>query len=439
MGTIAQAIETILGPSQVTPWEGLSETWQGTLRNAIAADILPECIAYPTTSEQLAEVVACAAQNQWRLLPCGHGSKLSWGAIVAGADLVISTQALNQVVEHAEGDLTVTVQSGAAFAELQTLLLKTRQFLAIDPAYPTRATLGGIVASRDTGALRQRYGGIRDMLIGVTFVRHDGQVAKAGGRVVKNVAGYDLMKLMSGSFGTLGTLTQLTLRTYPLQEASRTVLLTGTSDAIRAMTGAILLSSLPPVKMDLISAGLLSECDENSIGLALQFQSIEAGVLEQVRLLQTIAHPYELQQRSLTAAADEQFWQHTAQTLYSEQLDQSDASVAIAKIGILPAQTVDLLTLLQATLATGTWQARIHASSGIGTLRMNCQENSWEQLQKVRSRCQAAGGYLNLLAAPAAWKQAFDPWGLDSAAKMMMSRLQDKFDPQRRLSPGRMG
>jgi hypothetical protein len=143
MGSIAQTVESILGASQVTPGESLAEPLLSAVKGAIAPESLPACVAFPTTPSEMAAVIACAHQHRWRVLPCGHGSKLSWGNRVTGADLVVSTQHLNQVIEHAEGDLTVTAQAGVAFADLQAQLLATRQFLAIDPAYPEQATLGG--------------------------------------------------------------------------------------------------------------------------------------------------------------------------------------------------------------------------------------------------------------------------------------------------------
>ncbi|RZM77886.1 FAD-binding oxidoreductase [Leptolyngbya iicbica] len=435
MGSIAQTVESILGASQVTPCESLVEPLLSAVKGAIAADELPACVAFPKTPAEMAAIVACAHHNQWRILPCGHGSKLAWGNLVTGADIVVSTQHLNQVIEHAEGDLTVTAQAGVSFADLQAQLLATRQFLAIDPAYPDRATLGGIVATRDTGALRQRYGGIRDMLIGVSFVRHDGQIAKAGGRVVKNVAGYDLMKLMTGSFGTLGIMTQLTLRTYPLQEAAQTVLLTGEPTAIQQATASILASSLTPVAMDLVTTDLFEGAEQGTVGLALQFQSIAAGVSEQVERLQAIAQTHQLHSQVLTDAADAEFWRRLGDTLFAPQADD----VAITKLGILPAQAVPLLNFLAKTLAADSWQARIHASSGIGTLRLKAGENSVETLIAVRSHCQAFGGYLNLLEAPTAWKEQFEAWGIAPASQLMMARLQANFDPQTQFSPGRMG
>ena len=434
MGSITQTVALILGESQVTTWDTLAGSLKQSVHEAIAADNPPTCIAFPETPEQLAEVVACAHQNHWRLLPCGRGSKLNWGSLLSGVDLVVSTQKLTQVVEHAVGDLTVTAEAGVPFAELQSTLLQTRQFLAINPAYAKQATLGGIVATRDTGALRQRYGGIRDMLIGVSFVRYDGQPVKAGGRVVKNVAGYDLMKLMTGSFGTLGILTQLTFRTYPLQETSRTVLLTGSHESIEAVVAEVRLSSLTPVAMDLVSSKLLPNGNTSECGLALQFQSISAGVTEQIERLQAIAAPHSLTCQILSEDADIQFWQDLSTQLFP---DTETPTAVIAKLGISPANGIALLTALQSTLAPATWQARIHAHSGIGTLRLTATENTPKQLQTVRSQCLANGGYLTLLEAPPHWKTDLDPWALAPPVKQLMTKLRDQFDPQRNLSPGR--
>ncbi|MEO0984518.1 MAG: FAD-binding oxidoreductase [Cyanobacteria bacterium J06639_14] len=435
MGSVTQTIASILAASQVIPWDSLPEPLKSSVKGAIAADSPPDCIAFPETTEQLAAVVTCAHQNHWRLLPCGQGSKLSWGSLVSGVDLVVSTQRLTQVIEHAVGDLTVTVEAGVRFADLQAMLQQTRQFLAMDPAYVDQATLGGIVATRDTGALRQRYGGIRDMLIGVSFVRYDGQLVKAGGRVVKNVAGYDLMKLMTGSFGTLGMLTQLTLRTYPLQETSQTVLLTGRFAAVAAVAAAVRLSPLTPVAMDLVSADLLPEEQSADCGLVLQFQSISAGVTEQVQRLQAIAEPHTLTCQILSDNADTEFWQALNTRLFPAT---ATPDAVIAKLSVLPANGIALFQALQATLAAGTWRARIHASSGIGTLYLTATDNTPEQLQTVRTHCQTAGGYLTLLEAPAHWKTTLDPWALSPSPKQLMTRLRDQFDPERRLSPGRL-
>ena len=177
MANIAADLAAIVGSDRVLPPDSLAPAL------ALAGTAVPQALVYPATEAELAAVMACAHQNRWRVLPCGSGSKLAWGGLVEGVDLVVSTARLNQVIDHAVGDMTLTAQAGVKLADVAPRLAQHNQFLAIDPAYPDQATLGGIVATADTGSLRQGYGGLRDRVIGLSFARADGQIAKAGGRV----------------------------------------------------------------------------------------------------------------------------------------------------------------------------------------------------------------------------------------------------------------
>ncbi|TVP66579.1 MAG: FAD-binding oxidoreductase, partial [Nodularia sp. (in: Bacteria)] len=189
MNPIALNLASIIEEKDIYPWEKLPLSQQKQIQQAIASAKPPNCIVYPRTQTQLAAVIAEAHRQNWRVLPCGKTSKINWGGLVKSADIVVSTEHINQLIQHAVGDLTVTVEAGMQFSHLQAILAKSRQFLALDPSKPELATIGGIVATADTNSLRQRYGSVRDQLLGITFVRADGQIAKAGGRVVKNVAG----------------------------------------------------------------------------------------------------------------------------------------------------------------------------------------------------------------------------------------------------------
>src|SRR4028119_714768 len=288
MKAIAQELELIVGNSGICDWENLKPLWQERLAKVNAPDSIPSSIVYPSTAEELASIMSRAYSNSWNVLPCGSGSKLGWGGIAKNLDLVVSTERLNRVIEHAVGDLTVTVEAGVKFADLQDILLKTGQFLPLEPAYPQDATLGGIVATADSGSLRHRYGGIRDMLLGLSFIRSDGKIAKAGGRVVKNVAGYDLMKLFTGSYGTLGILTEVTLRVYPVPEATGTVVLVGEKEAIASATQTLLASALTPTAADLLSTQVVAQLGiGQGMGLMVRFQSLTQSVKEQsFRLLE---------------------------------------------------------------------------------------------------------------------------------------------------------
>jgi glycolate oxidase FAD binding subunit len=348
--------------------------------------------------------------------------------------VVVSTARLNRMVDHAVGDLTVTAEAGLTFAQLQTLLQAENQFLAIDPAYPERATLGGIVATADTGSLRQRYGGIRDMLIGITFVRYDGQLVKAGGRVVKNVAGYDLMKLMTGAYGSLGLISQITFRTYPLQPASQTVVFSGGDEILKTLALSLRMSSLTPVVLDWLSPALMRDLGQaDAFGLVARFQAATVGVTEQVQRLLELGKTLGLLGQVLDAADDRDWWQRLRPTL-TPAPEATDG--ILAKVGVLPAEASQFLRLLD-TLTDGQGKACLHAGSGLGLVSLATLGEVREVLLKLRSQCEAAQGYLTLLQAPAHIKQTMDVWGYTGNALDLMQRLKQQFDPAQLLNPGR--
>lgn len=390
--------------------------------------LTPEAVVCPTTEAELSAVMTCAHKHRWRVVPCGSGSKLGWGGVGAGADLVISTARLNQVIDHAVGDMTLTAQAGVKLADLAPRLAQHNQFLAVDPAYPDQTTLGGIVATGDTGSLRQRYGGLRDMLIGISFVRYDGAIAKAGGRVVKNVAGYDLMKLLTGSCGTLGIISQLTFRLYPGQDESKTVVITGAASAMDALVSAVRLSSLTPMALDVLSPALTAHLDYGAtFALLAQFQSIAPGVDEQVNALLTMIG-VDLCAKVLEGAEDVQIWATARDALFPQSEKHSEATVA--KVGLPPAKAVTWLD----QLPPGSL-ARLHAGSGIGTVRLAAA--TADLVKELRAGCTLNHGYLTLLEAPLSLKKSVDVWGYSGNALSVMKAIKGQFDPHHSLSPGR--
>ncbi len=384
-------------------------------------------VVYPATEAELSAIMACAYKNSWRVIPCGSGSKLSWGGVGSGVDLIVSTAHLNQVIDHAVGDMTLTAQAGAKLADLAPRLAAHNQFLAVDPAYPERATLGGIVATADTGSLRQRYGGLRDLLIGISFVRYDGAIAKAGGRVVKNVAGYDLMKLLTGSYGTLGIISQLTFRLYPGQDVSKTVVVTGATGEMAALVNALRLSPLTPAALDILSPALANHLGYEGFALLARFQSIAPGVDEQVEALLAMVGP-ALSAQMLQGAADEQVWAGVGAALFPVSKEPSEAIVA--KVGLPPAKAVAWLD----QLPSGSL-ARIHGGSGIGTVRLATA--TADIVKELRRACTINQGYFALLEAPLSLKKSVDVWGYSGNALGVMKAIKAQFDPHDCLSPGR--
>ena len=382
-------------------------------------------LLFPQTTEALAEIVKQAAQQQWRILICGNATKINWGKNTRDIQLVVSTQKCDCLIEHAVDDLTVTVEAGMKLANLQEKLRSHNQFLPIDANYAD-ATLGGIVATADTGSWRQRYGGVRDLLLGLSFVRADGKVAKAGGRVVKNVAGYDLMKLFTGAYGTLGVMTQLTFRTYPLIATSQTLLLTGKAAAIAQATQTIRNSGLTPTAMDLLSTGVTKQLDLGSeLSLIIRWQTIIESIEQQIDRVKAIAKQLDLSISTYVNKPETELWQDCTKIINT----LNETSVT-CKIGIAPAAAVEFVD----RFSQQSILARVHASSGLGRIQLSAQ---YEQIAKMRAHCQQNHGFLTILDAPQSVKQQIDVWGYSGNALKTMQALKKQFDPQNIFNPER--
>ncbi len=432
MNAIVQELEPIFGDAIVSG-ESLKPVWQERIASVNTPENFPSCIVYPNTADQLKSVIHKAYHHNWCLLPCGSGSKLGWGGVGKQVDLVVSTERLNRVIEHAVGDLTVTVEAGVKFADLQEILLKTGQFLPLEPAYPQDATLGGIVATADTGSLRHRYGGIRDMLLGISFIRSDGKVAKAGGRVVKNVAGYDLMKLFTGSYGTLGVITALTFRLYPVTQASATVVLIGDQEAVSSATQILLASALTPTAVDLLSTQLVSKLGfGQGIGLMVRFQSVTQSVKEQASRLLEIGQKFGLLGTLYPDADEHYLWQSLPEQIWSS----TQKPVITCKIGVLPTAAVSTLTKLDRLTSTPGF-GLIHAGSGLGLLQFAPSTVTPQIIMEMRQYCQTKNGFLTVLEAPLDFKQQLDVWGYNGNALQIMRQIKQQFDPKNLLSPNR--
>jgi glycolate oxidase FAD binding subunit len=423
MSSIASTLTSILSTENVVlSWENLTPTQQHNIQQGIDCKSHPSCIVYPHSQGELAALIAGANQNKWRVLVQGSGSKINWGGLAKNIDIVVSTERINQLIEHAVGDLTVTVEAGMKFAHLQDILAKSGQTLALDPAAPESATIGGIVATADTGSLRQRYGGVRDQLLGITFIRADGQIAKAGGRVVKNVAGYDLMKLFTGAYGTLGIISQVTFRVYPIPESSGTVILTGKPEAISQAVRTLQSSELTPTQADLLSTRLVTNLDLGTgIGLIARFQSVSESVQEQSKRLLIIGEKLGLHGVIYAENQEADLWQRLPEQIYFPVTE----STITCKIGVLPTAAVEILNQIEVGL--------IHISSGLGLVRL---EKS-EQILPLRNLCQANSGFLSILSAPVEVKLKFDVWGYTGNSLDVMRDIKKQFDGNCILNPGR--
>jgi glycolate oxidase FAD binding subunit len=219
------------------------------LRSATPADavdtVQPIAVIAPGSAQEVAQVLRYCNSAGLSVIPRGGGSQLGLGNRPRKADFILSLERLNRVIEHAWGDMTVTVEAGCTMDKLQGVLREHGQQLGADPMQPERATVGGVLATAESGTLRIRYGAIRDLVLGLEMALPDGSVIKAGGKVVKNVAGYDLTKLAIGSLGTLGVITRAVFRLHPIRATTGTYAATlPTASAAAKLVLAILDSQL---------------------------------------------------------------------------------------------------------------------------------------------------------------------------------------------------
>jgi glycolate oxidase FAD binding subunit len=287
--------------------------------------------------------------------------------------------------------------------------------------------VGGLIATNDSGPLRQRYGSLRDVLLGLDVIRYDGQRAKAGGRVVKNVAGYDLMKLFTGSFGSLGLISQVTLRVYPMLTEFGSVVLTGELAGLERVAAALLASSLTPIAFEWLAGSIAEDLAGAPIALVARFGGISASIAVQSRELLAIGEAALVTGRLVSAEAEVTLWQQLAKAV-TFWLDSGKMTM---KLGILPNQVGRLLGQLKLGEAEFV---TMRAGSGVGLL---CANRSVSELERLRSICGEYSGYLTLLTADPDVKQTFDAWGSVGTAIEPMRNIKAQFDPHNQLSPGR--
>ena len=397
---------------------------------ADAVDGVPaELVAEPASVEEASRVLAAASRAAKKVVVVGNGSKLGLGNPPERVDLILRTRRMDRVLEHAAGDLVVKVEAGARLADLQAAVAPAGQWLALDPP-EAGATVGGVVAANASGPRRLRYGTVRDLIIGITVVLADGTVAHAGGKVVKNVAGYDLSKLFCGSLGTLGLIAEATFRLHPRPEAAAAVTLQverpeQAGEAVRRL----LRSTLVPSAIELTWYG-------RSGRLTVVIEGIRPGVEAQAAAAARLLG--ELGQTEVLGPG--------ATEVALSQLDASPwekAEVGI-KVAVPPAELPGALTDLQAG-----WlgHGRVAAHAGTGVLRVGLAGpdlGSADQVEafvgvvaKARAALAARQGTLVVAEAPPALKRVVDAWGPPGDADELMRRVKRQFDPDRQMSPGR--
>lgn len=346
---------------------------------------------------------------------------MGWGGPPDGADVVLSMRRLDRVLEHAAGDMTATAEAGCTIESLQRTLAERGQRLALDPLWPGRATVGGVLATADSGPLRVAYGAPRDLLLGVTVALADGTLARSGGKVVKNVAGYDLPKLFTGSFGTLGAITQAMFRLHPLPGAVRD-----------------LCFELPPGAVGRFVA-VMGEC---SLLVAAAQVRVEAGATVACVRVESLPEAIEAKvarvERAVVEGGATRIEGDVAgEWGAGERLFEGRGRVsAVVKVGITPAQIEELVHVVASSQTRSQLVMQVY---GVGLIRIDAEhaDELAASIGRLRAEVGRLGGSLVVLEAPPEVKRHLGVWGEAGDALPLMRRVKHQFDPAGTLNPGR--
>ena len=419
----------------------------GILSEAHVADYtfdghIPKAVVLPASVQEIQDILQFAIKRNLSVMPAGAGTKLGIGNLPQKVDVVLATARLNSVIEYEPADLTVTVESGIRLAALQTVLAQHRQYLALDPPSADRCTLGGIVATNASGSLRLRHGAARNQVLGLRVVHANGTVVKSGGKVVKNVAGYDLNKLYIGAFGTLGIITEVTLKLAPIP-AHEAILVAdfqnvqGAIDTGLSIIGSQILPMFVNLSINADCVGTVTDTKRPTLVVGfggdpetVAWQLTECqGIMEQNAALGVTITEGESQARLQEAIRE------------FPAMD-TDTERVIAKLNLKRTGIAEFA----AQIMDESWAraVQVMALLGSGILYLSIPVTSdtdfkvlANTLTQLRQSAMEAHGNLIVEAALPELKQHIDVWGPVGDTLGLMKQVKDRFDARGLLNPGR--
>ncbi len=445
---IRSLLGTIVAPEALVP-DGELERW----RTGPGKGGLPAAVLAPSTEEELAGVLARASEEGWQLLPAGLGRWLEGGG-PSEVSLVVSTRRLQEVHEYEPADLTFTAGAGLSFAALRETTEPHGQWLPLDPPGGLVGSLGAAVALGIGGPLRHLYGTPRDHVLGLTLVAGDGRILRWGGKVVKNVAGFDVTRLSVGSWGSLGVVTSVSARLFPIPEAEVTLTIQGGRvSTLLPLARAMALSSMP-----LAAVELLDPLELRGSGLAEAGGETASPVLV-LRLLGSHAQVAEMELRIRSDLSHEggglqRLEGETSRAFHGALNGWEEGADLVARLCLLPSELGALLDeaeelrTLVSKASSSSAQLRLSAHVGAGVRRVAVWklpegENRWapwvSSLRSLRARLEERGGSLTLSSGPGFLVREMGAWGAVGGEKEILAGLKAQFDPKGILAPGRLG
>ncbi len=405
---------------------------------------VPKAVAFPENEEQVAELLSIANEEGWHCVPCGRGTWLRGGSQPRGVDLVLAMSRMDTLLAHEPDDLYFEAEAGVGLDALHGRVSEHGQWLPIDPPGDARGSVGAMVGLGCAGPLRAGFGTPRDHVLGATIVTGDGRVLRLGGKVVKNVAGFDLLKLIAGSWGTLGVITKVTARLHPLPEVDRTLLF-----KCRDATECAALASL------IIGAPVLLAAVEVLIPGDREEGQSDSTPLVAVRVLESAAAVSQAEQVVTEQAGTSPFRRlegEESRAIFANVRSMEEGAELVLRLSLLPSRLPELAMMAQELVDLCDpdvgWGARLagHAPSGILRVmisRLDRREGRLDHalavLERLRLSLEAQSGSLVISEGPQDVVGPLGAWGDVGSAGALMAGLQREFDPGAILSQGRLG
>jgi len=409
--------------------------WQGIVGRDFAAaggpenqvdGVVPAWVVRPATIAQVQEAVRVGAA----LVASGLGAHLDVGRPPRRLDVLLRTDRLDQMLDHQAADMTVTVQAGCSLATLQAKLAAAGQWLPLDPPHPERTTVGGLIAANLSGPLRASQGTVRDLLLGLTVVGVGGVLVRGGGRVVKNVAGYDLPKLHVGALGSVGVVVEATFKLRPRPECERAVVVACRTAGEAADVALAVRDAQDPLWLEVAGSGGLADGPGSGAAVAAGVGGSVAEVEHGCAQLQAIAAAHGCRAATVDDGA-----------AFRVRLGQFDCepAAAVLRAGTLATEVGSVLSAAEAAARAhgAVLRTLAHAANGVVRIAVARAEHVVPLVQALRPRLESGGGSLVLHRAAPAVKAVVDVWGDAGPALGLMRRIKHAFDPDGMFAPGR--
>ncbi|WP_173916683.1 FAD-binding oxidoreductase [Halobacillus sp. Marseille-Q1614] len=414
------------------------------LESAISNDMYGNngaAVHSPVSESEISELLQHANQEGKKVTILSGGTKRGYGGLRNDYDIVLSLADYKGIVEHTPGDMTVTVRPGTTVKELQEFLKEFSQMVSLDPSWPEQATIGGIIASNESGPKRMKYGSARDLVIGLRVAYPDGTIIRTGGKVVKNVAGYDMNKLFIGSMGTLGVITEITMKLRPIPKCESLVKISVPNENLKdVQTFAVKIqdSLMEPVTLELLNPSLSKRLlNKENYHLLIGLEDVENSVRHQAKWIES-NKPEGTTAQILNESEAELFWRRFSKASPNSLAHpETEETQAVLKISTKNMDVFEIIREAEALQANSPINIEIHGGMGHGityAILTGKKSEIISAIGKLRDQAEMRKGYAVAKHLPYEWRKEVDVWGPQPAYFFLLKDIKKKVDSNNTLN-----